>query len=535
LEKDPDRRYQRAADLADDLRRYLNRFAIRARRAGPVHRLVKWVRRRPALATSLGSLLIAVCLMLAFAYQSHRARLQLLDEKIRNAYLVATSGDLYRTDSAIKEIEELGASKGQVRLLRGVLAYFHQDVEGTINELEQAVQLLPESVAARALLAITYADSGQDQKYEQFILEMAQGRPSSPEDYLFKGYAREVNKLGGFGLPDLDNGIRQRDSHLGRALRAFARANRAIDSGRRQDAEAALADANAARGMLPDNPLALYESLYARLVAAGIYQEAALPQERTAVLQEASPDVLALQPFIELPSSAFALWLYFEESGDSGKALDIARRSHDQSGSALAAFYCVVSLYQQGRFAEALKLLDQRRQPDVGGDVLRLFLLAELPDGPRLALDEYQKFEKAYSQEGWQMRAKSEVLLFLGRKEQALASLRTVRSPLAISQDWREFYEAMRQFDRGQLSDAAYLAKAGTSRWKQFHVHYQIGLFRLAEGDRAGARDHFQKAVATRAVWIYPWAWSRMFLRRLEKDPNWPPWIPMKAVPPKAP
>src|SRR6516225_4180536 len=110
------------------------------------------------------------------------------------------------------------------------------------------------------------------------------------------------------------------------------------------------------------------------------------------------------------------------------------------------------------------------------------------------------------------MRTKGELLLFLGKKKEARESLRTVRSPLALSPDWAEFWEAMRQHDRRQLSDEAYLDKAGTSRWKQFHAHYQIGLFRLAEGDRVGARDHFQKAVATRAVWIYPWAWNQMFL-----------------------
>jgi serine/threonine protein kinase len=549
LEKDPDLRYQAAGDLAEDLRRYVNRFAISARRAGPVQRLIKWVKRRPAVAASLGSLLLMIGVALAFAYRAHhleqqrrndqeeaearlldqqeRARLQLLDEKISKAYMVAAGGDLKRTDEAIKEIEALGASTGQVRLLRGVVAYFRQDIASAMSELEQAVKLLPESVAARALLAMSYADAGVE-KSEQFILEMAQLSPSSPEDYLFKGYAREVNELGGLGLPDLDEGIQQRDSPLGRALRTFARANRAIDSCRRQDAEAALADANAARGMLPDNPLALYTSLYARLVAAGIYQEAELPQQRTAVLQEAARDVQALQPFIELPNSAYALWLYFEEIGASGKALDVARRSLDRSGSALAAFYGVVSLYQQGRFAEALKLLDQRRQPDLGGDVLRLFLLAELPDGPRQALEEYQKLEMAYPEAGWPMRTKNEVLLFLGRKEQALASLRSVRSPLAVSQDWRDFYEAMRQFVSRHLSDDAYLAKAGTSRWKQFHAHYQIGLFRLAEGDRAGAQDHFQKAVGTRAVWIYPWAWCKMFLSRLQNDSKWPPWIPAK-------
>jgi serine/threonine protein kinase len=545
LEKDPDRRYQTAGQMAEDLRRYVNRFAISARRAGPLRRLMKWVRRRPALAASLGCLFIAVGVALAFAYRANlteqqrlteqeRARAQLLDEKIRNAYLIATSGDLERTDSAIKEIEKLGASTGQVRLLRGVVAYFRQDIARAIGELEQAVELLPESVAARALLAMSYQDAGVE-KYERFILEMAQLSPSSPEDYLFKGYAREVNELGGLGLADLDEGIQRRDSLLGRALRTFARANRAIDSGQRQDAEAALDDANAARGMLPDNPLALYTSLYARLVVAGIYREAHLPQERVAVLQGAARDVQALERFIEFPNSAYALWLYFEEIGDKGKALAVSRRSFDRSRSALAAFYCVASLYQQGRFAEALRLLDQRRQPDLGGDVMRLFTLAELPDGPRLALAEYQKFEIAYPQEGWQARAKSEVLLFLGRNEQALATLRTARAPFAVSPDWRRFYDAMRQFDCGELSADAYLAKAGASRWKQFHVHYQIGLFRLADGDRAGARDHFQRAVDTRAFWIYPWTWSRMFLSRLENDPKWPPWIPVTESPPKLP
>ena len=35
MDKDPDRRYQTAGQMADDLRRYVNRFAILARRAGP--------------------------------------------------------------------------------------------------------------------------------------------------------------------------------------------------------------------------------------------------------------------------------------------------------------------------------------------------------------------------------------------------------------------------------------------------------------------------------------------------------------------
>jgi hypothetical protein len=537
LEKDPDRRYPSAGALADDLRRYVNRFAITARRAGPVARLNKWVRRHPALTASLGCLLLAVGLALAFAQLAHRAerdrlaeqklaRAQLLEEKIRNAYLVATSGDLKSTDDAIKEIEDLGASPGQVRLLRGVVAYFRQDAAGAISDLEQAVNLLPDSVAARALLAIACADSGQEDRYEELSLEIQRLTPATPEDFLFKGYARQVNEAGR-GLEDIDAGIRRRDSPLGRALRAFVRANRAIDSARPQDADEALADADVARGMLPNNQTALYMSAYARLAAAGIYQEAALAERRQAVLAQAAQDVQALEPYIGLPGPAWMMWQYFEDTGDPVRALDVARRAFDQSAGPVSFLYAD-SLYRQGRFAEAWKSFDRRKQTDLVSDVTRAFILAELPDGPRRALDECDRLARKYPRAVWELRYRGYLWLFLGRKEQARATLQGFRRPFAESQDWKDFFEAMRQFGRGEVSEDEYLERAKGSRWQQGFAHFEVGLSRLADGDRAGAREHFDKAVRTRTIWEFQWTWSQMLLHRLESDPTWPPWIAAK-------
>src|SRR5262249_35044449 len=48
LAKEPARRYATAHDLAKDLCRFRDGEPIRARPAGAVERLVKWVRRRPA-------------------------------------------------------------------------------------------------------------------------------------------------------------------------------------------------------------------------------------------------------------------------------------------------------------------------------------------------------------------------------------------------------------------------------------------------------------------------------------------------------
>jgi WD40 repeat protein len=51
LEKDPQRRYGSAEALAEDLERWLKGEPILARPVGALPRLVKWVRRRPAMAT----------------------------------------------------------------------------------------------------------------------------------------------------------------------------------------------------------------------------------------------------------------------------------------------------------------------------------------------------------------------------------------------------------------------------------------------------------------------------------------------------
>jgi WD40 repeat protein/serine/threonine protein kinase len=56
LEKNPIRRYESAAALAEDLRRFQTDEPIRARPTGPLGRLVKWVRREPTIAALLGAI-----------------------------------------------------------------------------------------------------------------------------------------------------------------------------------------------------------------------------------------------------------------------------------------------------------------------------------------------------------------------------------------------------------------------------------------------------------------------------------------------
>jgi WD40 repeat protein/tRNA A-37 threonylcarbamoyl transferase component Bud32 len=76
LEKRPVARYHSAEDLAEDLERWISGLPIRARAATPLERLVKWVRRRPAVA-ALFALAGVATFASALAIRSLRSAAQL--------------------------------------------------------------------------------------------------------------------------------------------------------------------------------------------------------------------------------------------------------------------------------------------------------------------------------------------------------------------------------------------------------------------------------------------------------------------------
>ena len=66
-DKDRERRYPTALDLAEDLRRIREFEPVSARPAGPWLRLTRWARRQPALAAALGATILALSIGLAVA------------------------------------------------------------------------------------------------------------------------------------------------------------------------------------------------------------------------------------------------------------------------------------------------------------------------------------------------------------------------------------------------------------------------------------------------------------------------------------
>ena len=161
----------------------------------------------------------------------------------------------------------------------------------------------------------------------------------------------------------------------------------------------------------------------------------------------------------------------------------------------------------------------------------RAYILAELSDGPERALQEFHRQWQS-KRTGLDSLILQAELRLLGRKTEAVEACRKLREQGALLPPWRdEWADRLLEYCCDLLSADNLLKAAGSSRWNRCEAHYYIGITKLAEGNRNVAREHFRNSVATRVSDFYEYDWSRAFLSRLERDPNWPPWIPFKPEP----
>jgi tetratricopeptide (TPR) repeat protein len=538
LEKDPDRRYQTAGAMAEDLRRYVNRFAIAARRAGPVERLWKWARRHPGLAAALAGVLLLTLTAGFFAYQAaraERARIdaareadrQLLEAKMERALDQVLRGDFAAAEAAIQEAADAGAPEGWVDWRRGQIAYHREQMADAVPLLETAVKAFPDQVAPHALLASAYSSLGALNKSTQMSNAVDRLPAVSPEDLLYKGMFQSfLDPV--VGLKTLDRAVERRDSTIARSIRARVRVSRAKDTSDLGYAKGAQEDAAVARSMLPGNPQALVESLQVQLVTALLLPRDDPHYRNT--LEQAERDARALADFPKVRRAVHYRALFLEHvAGQEEAALEVWRRGSEDFNDIWIDYYHVLALYRRGEVSKAAEVAKRwLHNTEEACLWTRAILLSELPDGKAEALTVSEQLARP-SAMAFSYWLRAMLLRFLGEPDQARAACLEARRRVESRTQWmREWHVSMFDYFDGTISEEAILLKAGPSKLRQCNAHFVIGLTRLAGGDRDGAREHFSAGVATRYIEHMDHDWSRAFLARMEKDPTWPPWIPVK-------
>jgi TolA-binding protein len=128
MSKGPHERYSDCGAMAEDLRRYLDDEPIRARRAGPVERLVRWCRRNPvvaALSTTAGLLLALTATVTTVGYYREA------DLTVQLANVVI---ELEAERGIVQgQLDELKRASGEIEVLEGR----KQQLEKDIGELKR--------------------------------------------------------------------------------------------------------------------------------------------------------------------------------------------------------------------------------------------------------------------------------------------------------------------------------------------------------------------------------------------------------------
>ena len=533
MDKDPDRRYQSAGQMADDLRRYLNRFSIAARRTGPVGRLRKWARRRPGLAAALATALVLALLAGGLAHRSYRQERehqeQVRNERVRSALekalLLAMGGDFAAAETEIGGAEQLGASAGELHLIRGQVAFHRRDIPRALEEIERAVALLPDSVAARSVLAVAHMHSGRWDRYAAILAEVERMSPRTAEDFLFKGVA-ETPMSTTSALANLNEAVRLRPSTLSRLYRAEGLAyNLMEDRLSVPGAEDAMRDALAARSAMPGNAAVIDINHSVRLILIHAYQAEGLPDKANEAIAAARRELGELNR--HAPPSATAnlvsRWLLMGHLGDDDRVLDEMREDRAADHPLLANEYGLL-LFRRGKSAEAVAVLD-RHAGIFWNDLHRAFPLAELPDGLARAYDLHRALASDRPA-GWDAHNLLFVLHYLQRPGEAAAAARDLlRQPDRLPPLRPDRFRRSIQYLAGQLPEATFLRDAGGTSGELCGAHCAVAFRRLADGDLDGARDHFRACLNTRVFMYFPYQLSQAMLRRMEKDRAWPPWI----------
>ncbi len=158
LEKEPRHRYADAAALQADLERHLRGEPVLARPAGPLRRLTKWARRKPALAASVFGAVLALLTVAAVLLIKNREVQAALDE----FELIADS----------KRLERAGNRADALWPAREALAGAMEDWIGEFRPLTDPKRLQDRELALASLRGRGVTADGVHWTFEDDLLQL---------------------------------------------------------------------------------------------------------------------------------------------------------------------------------------------------------------------------------------------------------------------------------------------------------------------------------------------------------------------------
>jgi tetratricopeptide (TPR) repeat protein len=462
------------------------------------------------------------------AYRTYVAESRWTDarfgELFETAQLAAIEGDLPRSGKAIEEAEQLGAPATQLALLRGQLALQSGEFQDACDILEGAVQDMPQSLAAHALLMNAYRANEQHEKRAGVASRLPGLKPVTLQDYLLLGQAQSHADFSA-AQSILDEAVeRYKTSVVARLIRGGALVVNAMDTADPQRAELALDDLRIASELLEPNALLLSRVVEARLTAATAYMVAGDAVRRQQHLDEARAAADALKAFPDHYQSHTWRAYYFDYVGDDGQAIEAWRAMTDH-----IIGYLVLALYRSGEFQEAITLCEQRMAKYPHGrfsEFLRAFALAASVKTPKEVLAAFSHPVPEPLDPRYEHCFKYTIYCLAGDLESAKKFSHVLRRSTPTMPDSDERWRKALDYTCGELSEQELLEQLAMSRMELSKGQFIVGITHLAAGNRERARRHFRASRDLKVVASLQEHLSRALLAQLDRDPTWPAWIP---------
>jgi serine/threonine protein kinase/Flp pilus assembly protein TadD len=240
MEKDPDRRYATAGEMSADLKQFLQRGLIAARRAGPLRRTGKFLRRHPLAAVTVAALVVVAVLVgwvwTASSRQSHEAAMRAFaDARYYQSQGEYESG-LEQVESALERAPELA----EARLLRARLLMELRRHDEAVVEARGMLEADPDDWTGHLILALADKTSESslrvlESSVDEHMAEVERLAPETADGYHLRALAEEENAAAAIEL--LDRALAIDPAHSG------ALAERSRRHAKRKDFESALRDA----------------------------------------------------------------------------------------------------------------------------------------------------------------------------------------------------------------------------------------------------------------------------------------------------
>lgn len=496
MEKDPDRRYQTAEQMAKDLRCFVNRHSISARRTSPLEKGIRWVRRNKAIS-AMACLAVVVCLgSVGFTYVQDRAHKR--DSALNEALEKAMSGKFKEAKQRVKVAIGEGADEHWEPMIDALQAQFVGNAAHAVETLKQIVEEDPHNLTAKWMLAKAYVENGEWKPFTDMVRKLDGQYPDRPEERVFAGSSLAV--LEPQKSIELLSEVLDEKPQLvtARGALAYAKVFQAIDAkdGNSKLADEALDELRTAAGLLREEeaPGLAGTRLYAHVTKAYLdfVRKGNHEQAQAYLKTYAKSDVDILARYPEYLRGSFVRLYYYQFTHDFDGMYGVMENviDHRHRGWVSDPFWATclmepewVEWNPEWKYSSPLEMLDEMPddlQLNLSRAILQLFSRSG-KDGIVAEQREIQKFFKELS-----------------------AGFEVGREPAGV------------------INDVQLIEEAGDSERKLCEAYFRIGIARIAQGDGDGAKDIFQNcANGTMYCWTH-YHWSRALLDRLNQAPEKP-------------